>query len=84
MRGMVVLSAFARRYCFILSCILVSPAFAAISIVGAKSVSTGSATAASLAITPITGAVRADLLVAQLTHEFQRVSMHLRQLLSQG
>ena len=63
MRGMVVLSAFARRYCFILSCILVSPAFAAISIVGAKSVSTGSATATSLAITPIPGAVRADLLV---------------------
>ena len=40
---------------------------AAISVSGSKSVTTGGATAASLSITPIAAAVRADLLVAQLT-----------------
>lgn len=40
---------------------------AAISVAGSKSVTTGAATATSLAITPVAGAQRADLLLIQLT-----------------
>lgn len=40
---------------------------AAISVAGSKSVTTGSATATSLAITPVAGAQRADLLLMQVT-----------------
>ena len=49
--------------------VLLAPglAFAAISVTAAKSVTTGATAATSLTITPIAAAVRADLLVAQLT-----------------
>lgn len=56
-----------RLLCAALLMLLSAQTLAAISLTAAKSATTGGTAAASLAITPIAGAVRADLLVVQLT-----------------
>lgn len=56
-----------RLACVLLLALGATHTLAAISVTGAKSVSTGSTAASTLTITPIAGAIRADLLVVQLT-----------------
>lgn len=62
-------------FVLLLAGFLANPARAAISVSGAKSVSTGSSLANSLTITPIASALRADLLVAQLTLDDRTASV---------